>query len=299
MNYNDYPPATLPSGQSWPRAAHYRENLSEITVVPSNNHTVEKSKFSPDSPTGRPRPSISHSRMASTSTAFLTNPRNLEDGNGTHSEKPRSVLSRITEFISSLRKREKDTILLPIQPSHLPPWPPLHVEKRLCPCEDPKRKKHERYWIIALIIILLYLLGNTIALNIRVLNFVSSSSGNGQSTTGGTSTSGGSSFALSNDQRQCLSQFTVNAPSNPSSFPCSSCLPLLAAVPESFISTDLQDGQNVQNSIQFCGLQAVFASASSTGQQGLSNGGWLKDVKFCAWSGVTCGGSGLVSSMYV
>lgn len=297
MSYNDYPPATLPSAPTWTRAAHYRENLSQITVVPAD---VEKSKFSPDSPTKRPRPSFSHSRMGSSTTAFLTKPRNREDGNGTQSEKP-SVLGRITEFISRMRRREK-TVLLPIQapPSELPPWPPLHVEKRPCPCEDPKAKKRRRYWTIALIIVLLYLLGNIIALNIRVLNFVSSSSssGNGQSNTGGTSSSGGS-FALSNDQEQCLSQFTVNAPSNPSSFPCSSCLPLLAAVPESFITTNLQDGQNVQNSIQFCGLQAVFASADSTGQQGLSNGGWLKDTKFCAWSGVTCGGSGLVSTMYV
>lgn len=298
MSYNDYPPATLPAPPTWTRGTHFRENLSQITVVPAN---VEKSKFSPDSPNGRPRPSISHSRMGSSTTAFLTNSRNLENGEGAHSEQPRSLIGRMTDFLSRFRRREK-TVLLPIQapPSQLPPWPPLHIEKRLCPCEDPKTKKRNRYWTIALIIVLLYLLGNIIALNIRVLNFVtsSSSSGNGQSNSGGTSSSGGS-FALSNDQEQCLSQFTVNAPSNPSSFPCSSCLPLLATVPESFISTNLKDGQNVQNAIQFCGLQAVFASADSTGQQGLSNGGWLKDVKFCAWSGISCGGSGLVSAMYV
>ncbi len=79
--------------------------------------------------------------MASTSTAFLTNPRNLEDGNGTHSEKPRSVLSRITGVHFELAKEGEDTILLPFNQVIFRRGPPLHVEKRLCPCEDPKRKK--------------------------------------------------------------------------------------------------------------------------------------------------------------
>ena len=43
-----------------------------------------------------------------------------------------------------------------------------------------------------------------------------------------------STVTLSSSAQQCLSQFTLNAPSNPSGYPCSTCLPILVAVPLNF-----------------------------------------------------------------
>lgn len=192
--------------------------------------------------------------------------------------------------------------MIPIQdPTHLGPWPPLHIDKRthICHCQDPKRKKRRRIWMFILIIVLVYLLANSIVLSTRVLTVSTNNGGDGQSTATqpSSSSSNGSTFALSTDQQQCLTQFTVDAPTNPSSYPCGSCLSLLQAVPQSFFDADAQDGQNIQNALQFCGLKAFFDSANSQGQQALSNGRWIQDTKFCAWNGVSCDGSGRVSTL--
>ncbi|EGO26326.1 hypothetical protein SERLADRAFT_384847, partial [Serpula lacrymans var. lacrymans S7.9] len=122
---------------------------------------------------------------------------------------------------------------------------------------------------------------------------MSSTSSSDSGSTSSTSTSS----TLSTNAQQCLSQYTLNAPSSPSSYPCSTCLPTLQAVPSSFLNTDTQDGQQIQNAIQFCGLRAVFETANAAGQATLGNGSWVQDVKFCAWTGVTCDGSGQVSNL--
>ncbi|TDL23116.1 L domain-like protein [Rickenella mellea] len=195
----------------------------------------------------------------------------------------------------SIRTWGRDANIAPIQQPNYGRWPPLHIEKRHCPCQDEKKKKRRRLWTILLVIILIYLLANTTFLNVRVVTMQPSSSSSQQKPppSSGTSTP----TTLSADAQQCLSQFTLNAPANPSSYPCSSCLPVLQGVPESFANTDPQDGQSVQNAIQFCGLKAIFDSADSTGQTALGNGNWVKDIKFCAWSGVSCDGVGLVSAI--
>lgn len=298
-----------PARTSWERASRFRERLSQITIAPPTAAPLEKSQFSPDSPPPPPPPrkSFTHIRMGSSSTTHLhKTPRNLEAGvRNLQSPKSSGGMSRINAFIESVRnwgRREPE--MIPIQePTHLGPWPPLHVDKRthVCHCQDPKRKKRRRIWMFILIIVLLYLLANSIVLNTRVLTIPPSSGGTGQNTaaqpSSTSSPSSGSTFALSNDQQQCLTQFTVDAPNRPSSYPCGSCLPLLQAVPQSFSDTDPQDGQSVQNALQFCGLKAFFDSANSQGQQTLSNGRWIQDIKFCAWNGVSCDGSGRVSTL--
>lgn len=289
----------LPSRDSWHRAAKFRENLSQVTIVPANAvPAVEKSQFSPDSPPpGVPRASSSHNRMQSSSSTYFhkTTPRTLEAGyRHSDAERPRGVRDRIADFVQRLRNWRVEPEIVPIQQPRLAPWPPLHVEKRIqCHCEDPKHKKRRRLWSILLIIVLLYLLVNTLVLNVRLLGD-STKGQNGSTQSNGSSSS---SSSLSASQQQCVTQFTVNAPSNPSSFPCSSCLPLLQAVPSSFATANAEDGQTIQNAIQFCGLKAIFDSANQNGQQTLASGNWAQDTKFCAWSGISCDGSGQVSTM--
>ena len=295
-------PPLLPARSSWERASRFRERLSQITIAPPAAAPVEKSQFSPDSPPPPPpRKSFTHIRMGSSSTTHLhKTPRNLEAGvRNLQSPTRTGFMGRINALLDSIKSfRRRDIELVQIQdPTHLGPWPPLHIEKRphVCYCQEPKRKKRRRIWTIVLIIVLLYLLANSIVLNTKVLTTTSSSSNNGQ--TDSSSGSTGSTLALSGDQQECLTEFTVDAPSNPSSYPCGTCLSLLQAVPQSFLDSNAQDGQDIQNALQFCGLKGFFDSANSQGQQTLTNGGWIKDVKFCAWSGVSCDGSGKVSTL--
>ncbi|KIK39168.1 hypothetical protein CY34DRAFT_808597 [Suillus luteus UH-Slu-Lm8-n1] len=167
--------------------------------------------------------------------------------------------SRFTKFLFDMRIQEE-----------LPEWPPLHVQKR------KSRRTRIILLLCLLIIVLLFLIANVIFLNIRVLSVQPATP---------------SSTSLSVNAQQCLSQYTLNAPSSPSSYPCSTCLPILQAVP---LSSNSQNAQQIINAIQFCGLRAIFDTANSQGQASL---GWVNDVKFCAWNGVTCDSSGSVANL--
>ncbi|KAG0708684.1 L domain-like protein [Suillus ampliporus] len=172
-------------------------------------------------------------------------------------------------------------------------WPPLHVHKHRCNCElDKKRHKRRSCCFVLLIIILLFLIGNAIFLNVRVLS-MSTTINNSQMIPSNTSTA----ISLSANAQQCLSEYTLNAPSSPSSYPCSTCLPTLQTVPSTYLSSNTQNAQQILNAIQFCGLRGIFDTANSQGQASLGNGSWLNDVKFCAWNGVTCDGSGRVATL--
>ncbi|KAG2153242.1 L domain-like protein [Suillus clintonianus] len=165
------------------------------------------------------------------------------------------------------------------EPDHeLAQWPPLHVQKRKCHCKT----KRNRGLLILLIIILFFLIGNVIFLNVRVLSM-------------NTSTPSNTNPTLSANAQQCLSQYTLNAPSSPSSYPCSTCLPTLQTVTSTYLSSNPQNAQQILNAIQFCGLRGIFDTANSQGQASLL--GWVTDVKFCAWNGVTCDGSGRVANL--
>ncbi|KAG2369175.1 hypothetical protein BDR07DRAFT_1604834 [Suillus spraguei] len=79
-----------------------------------------------------------------------------------------------------------------------------------------------------------------------------------------------------------------------------SCLTLLFLIGNliflntNYPSSNTENTQQILNAIQFCGLRAIFDTADSQGQASL---GWMNDVKFCAWNGVTCDGTGRVANL--
>ncbi|TFY58871.1 hypothetical protein EVJ58_g6148 [Rhodofomes roseus] len=204
------------------------------------------------------------------------------------------LLHRFAQFCFDLRtlgrRREREPDVLPTQRPKLEPWPPLHVEKRTAPCCEHCVKRRKRRWrdrilLVALIILLLYLLGNTVALDVMNNN------------TGGTSTSTSSSASLSANQELCLGEFEINAPANASLYPCSTCLATLQSVSSDFLQSHTGDATQIQNAIQFCALRSVFVEADGDGQSSLGNGGWMQNTDVCGWSGVECDGDGRVSSL--
>ncbi|KAF8316036.1 RNI-like protein [Clavulina sp. PMI_390] len=157
-----------------------------------------------------------------------------------------------------------------------------------------KKEKKGRFWLILLIIILIYLLGNNVFLNVKVAQLTqpSSTSDGGSSGTGGsTSGTGGVSQAV----KDCISQFKLNAASNPTSYPCSTCASILQTVPNDFSSSNAPiTGQGA--ALQFCALGDIARAASNS--SALTNVGWLKDADPCgSWSGVQCDTQGRVSSL--
>lgn len=153
-----------------------------------------------------------------------------------------------------------------------------------------KKKSSGRCWLIILIIVLLYLLGNNIFLNIRVQSLMPSNSPNS-----GSNSSNGAS-GPSQAVKDCLSQFKLNAPSNPSSYPCGTCTPVLQTIPNDLSPTAKKTDIAGQGTIlQFCALSDIV---SATANQTLQNVGWLKNVDFCgSWSGIQCDTAGRVTSL--
>ncbi|PAV24239.1 hypothetical protein PNOK_0130700 [Pyrrhoderma noxium] len=161
---------------------------------------------------------------------------------------------------------------------------PSRLKKRNvppCHCLDKQQKRKRQLFLIILIIILLYLLGNMVAVNIQVFSTRSSSNGH----------------SLSAVQSLCLAEFTVNAAVNASTYPCSSCLPVLQTISEGASFLSQEDRSTLQNSLQFCGLRSLVIASGASSQASFINGGWIQDTSFCSWSGVGCDGEGRVSSL--
>ncbi|KIJ15559.1 hypothetical protein PAXINDRAFT_133622, partial [Paxillus involutus ATCC 200175] len=280
-------------------SSKFREHLS-LSLPPNHlDIPIERSKFSPAS-TVAPSLSRFSSFMPSSSKSSQASPKDIEAGIQPASSSLRDRFTKLFFDFRTFSNSEPD--LAPIQDSRLSQWPPLNIEKRRCTChfQDPrhdakvrKQKRRSRCLLILLIIILLLLIGDAIFLNVRVLSLPNTSSVSSTSST--TSTA----YALSADAQQCLSQYTLNAPTSPTNYPCSTCLPTLQAVPSSYTSNtaNSQNSQQITNAIQFCGLRAIYETANSQGQATLGNGSWAQDVKFCAWTGVNCDGSGRVASL--
>jgi len=250
-------------------------------IVPNPHQPIATSKFSPESP-----PSFSFNLLTQPSPTHSRS-YNSESSHSLISSNHSKAKNRLTRYFFDVRAVEREPKLAPILP--------LHIDKRRCTChefQDHKKKQHKREirWIVILVIIILYLLADSFFLNASVVairrshSFIPNSSPT-------------SSTTLSANAQQCISQYILNAPTSPSSYPCSTCLPVLQAIPQNFTYSTAQDGQQVVNAIQFCGLNAVFQDAVEGGQSALSNGGWLTNLRFCAWSGVTCDGIGRVSSL--
>ncbi|KAI9568800.1 RNI-like protein [Boletus coccyginus] len=273
-------------------SSKFREHLS-INHPPNYlDIPAQTSKFSPTStiaPSSRFSFGRTNSKRSTHSEPSLP-PKDVEAGTPPTSS---SMRDRFTKLFFDLRTLNTPD---PAQDPSLSQWPPLHIEKRHCLCQlhDPKREarvrkqqRRSRCLLILLIITLLLLIGNAVFLDIRVLSLSTSSS-----TTLTTD-------ALSADAQQCLSQYTLNAPSSPRSYPCSTCLSVLQAVPSSYTSSsaNAQSTQVINNAVQFCGLRAVYETANAQGQATLGNGSWSQNVDFCTWTGVSCDTSGQVSSL--
>lgn len=274
-------------------SSKFREHLS--INLPPNHVPVETSKFSPTS-TIAPSSRFSLGRSSSKHSKSAPPPKDVEAGTSPTSS---SMRDRFTKLFFDLRTLNAGDPDQPAQDPRLSQWPPLHIEKRRCLCQlhDPKhearvrkQQRRSRCLLILLIIILLLLIGNAIFLNIRVLSLSPSTS---------TSQTTSTANALSADAQQCLSQYALNAPSSPHSYPCSTCLSVLQAVPSSYTSNSVnaQNAQAINNAVQFCSLRAVYETANAQGQATLGNGSWAQNVNFCTWTGVSCDTSGQVASL--
>lgn len=305
----------------------FREHLSIQIPHPEpgmRQVDLEISRFSPESPPPPFRSPSPISRIRNHSPMARTSRGRTERGYSKEKERERdveaavlpaspnprgSLKDRFTRFFFDARTfspKEKDhDLFIPIQHhthSHsrsdsrtLSEWPPLHVSKR-CTCQhDPaneakrqKRKRRNLCLFITLVIVLLYLLGSSTFSLVQVMSLQPSP----------TPSKSDTNTTANLNAQQCISQYTLNAPSSPSTYPCSTCLPLLSSLPRSFTSAlSGQDSQSAQNAAQFCALKSVLDNADSEGQASLGGGGWVKDVKFCAWTGVGCDGAGRVSTL--
>ena len=282
------------SSSPWQKPSRFKEHLS---ISPADDSRIEQSKFSPDSPQHYPLRTASLTLAGSPS---LRNARDIpEDVESLRSpasnSRRQTIRDRFTKIFFDVRTLDDrgnnhDIDLVSVRP--LSPWAPLNVgkEKSPLPKYSPPQKKREkrrfRWWMILLILMILALLGNIAFLNVRVFELTKAINDNTPSSS--TLTPTPSNTSSSNDVRECLSQFTLNAPANPSAYPCSTCLPVLSNV---------TGNADAANALQFCGLRAILESTSTTGQTALSNGGWGKDLRVCTWSGVSCSGSGSVTSL--
>ena len=292
------PPSGMASISSpWQKPSRFKEHLS---ISPPDNFAVEQSRFSPDSPPAHPLRTASLT-LAGTPPS-LKNARDIPEdveslrsrGSNTRRQTIRDRFTKIFFDVRTLDDRSNDGDLVSVRA--LSPWAPLNLDKEKSPLPttypalrySPPQKKQEkrlfRWWALLLILIILALLGNVAFLNVRVVELAKVIKEN-------TPPSPAPSNSSSPDNvQECLSQFTLNAPSNPSAYPCSTCLPVLSNVTGNADAT---------NALQFCGLRAILESTSTIGQTALSNGGWGKDLRVCTWSGVSCSGSDLVTSLCV
>lgn len=293
--------ASTPS--PWKKPSRFKEHLS---ITPSNDFGIEQSKFSPDSPP--PLPLRTASLTLAGTPLSLKNTRDIPEdveslrSRGSPNVRRQTLRDRFTKIFFDVRTLDdrstgRDVDLVSVRP--LSPWAPLNVDKKeepplptayVAPSHSPPQKKQEkrrfRWCAFLLILIILALLGNVAFLNVRVFELTKVVNGNTPSSPTPTSTP--SNPSSSDDAKECISQFTLNAPSNPSAYPCSTCLPVLSNV---------TNNADAANAVQFCGLRAILESTSTTGRTAFSNGGWSKDLRVCTWSGVSCSDSGLVTSL--
>ena len=292
----DYAPSGMASTSSlWQKPSRFKEHLS---ISPSDNLGIERSRFSLDSPPLHP-PRTASLTLAGTPSSFMNTrdiPEDVESlrshGSNVRRQTIRDRFTKIFFDVRTLddRSHSHDIDLISVRP--LSPWAPLNLDKEKStsypaprhPPPQKKQKKRFRWWMLLLILIILALLGDIAFLNARVLELTKVINRN----TPSSPTPAPSNSSSSDDVQECLSQFTLDAPSNPSAYPCSTCLPILSNV---------TDNANAANATQFCGLRAILESTSTTGLTALSNGGWGKDLNVCTWSGVSCSGSGLVTSL--
>ncbi|TFY73168.1 hypothetical protein EWM64_g10844, partial [Hericium alpestre] len=233
---------TPASSTTWSAPSRFKEHLSHLSLAvapPDHEQPIEQSRFSPDSPKHThpvpPTPPSNSSSAFSLPPMYRFSPRShMRD------VKSPSIRDRVTRFFFDVRapSRREPELGIPIQE----PWPPLHIEKRAqahgqsqgyhecCTCrrhkDEPLRRWRRRFLLGALLLFLLFLFINLIVLDTRVLAQPQIDSQTDVKTTAVPQSS--TSSNLSADTQQCLSQYTLNAPSSPTTYPCATCLPLVA-----------------------------------------------------------------------
>ncbi|KZV61948.1 hypothetical protein PENSPDRAFT_592161 [Peniophora sp. CONT] len=302
------------------RGAHHLDDIElKQTHAPVPPHAVEP----PPAPYSyRPRPSTLSIFSGSTAYRAFSPPtkyRDLEHGHSKDQEynehpapTPRSATTfrdrmskRFFEFRFGGRRNTASLFELPIQQPMPPPWEPLNIHKKnmdsqataVCTChahghkhkhkdEGTLSKWRKRFLIVVLVVILLWLMGNVVALDTRVFPL-------GQPATSASADAPSAWSTLTPEEQSCLTQYTLNAPSNPTLYPCAQCLPRVSSIKVN----DSSIAQTAADATMFCGVRSLWEDADATGQAALQAVGWVQDVKFCAWGGVQCNGSGQVSSI--
>jgi hypothetical protein len=297
------------SSQSTLASSGFKEHPSIGVLPPEPDPVFERSRFSPDSPTER---RFSFGRpVFSNKSSQRPRPLDLEKGsagNSTAGSQPgaqpsfRERFARLFVVLRLGRTRDDDPsvqrAVAPVAPSsNLPAWRPLDVRKQetvQCNCHSqPAPQTRRQAWYrrtkrSALAVFLLYLFINIVILDVHLYQLAYWWPQAHSSSSAPTST-----LMLSADTQQCINQYTLNAPGDPTGYACSTCLPLLAAVPPNATAAY----PIARDATQFCGLRSIWEDSGAKGQAGLEAGGWVKDIKFCTWSGVQCNGAGRVSSL--
>jgi hypothetical protein len=300
-------------------SSRFKEHLTVAVPPPDPDPSREHSRFSPDSPTERAfslgKPTFSHTPFP------RLRPLDLEKGSSGDSSSTSqqgalpSFRDRFARLFADLRAVGPSRVgngpfvqrAVPIvAPSfELPTWRPLDIRKHGAgtthcdhchvqpPAQTRRQKWYHRALASALAVFLLYLFINVVILNVRLYSLShwpprTSSISNISPASPPTNT-----VMLSADAQQCITQYTLDAPGNPTGYPCSTCVLLLAAIPPN--ATEVYPVALAAT--QFCGLRSIWEDAGQQGQAGLEAGGWVKDVKFCTWNGVRCDGAGRVSSL--
>ncbi|KAI0250086.1 hypothetical protein BJV78DRAFT_1283544 [Lactifluus subvellereus] len=303
--------SSTPSSQgSAASSSRFKEHLS--LTIPPPDPSRERSRFSPDSPTSTGR-TVTFSLGVPALCRFSprSRPLDLEKGS-TSSSSTRSTISSLGHHVNrlffGLGAKEGDfsaqgVAPVPAAALALPPktpeWPPLNVRKQAtqdAPHDQPPTRiqtLRARAPVVALVAFLLYLFVNVVFLNVRLSALARMPAQLPVAVVTPPASAPTTTDTLPADTRQCIAQYTVDAPSDPTGYPCSACLPLLAALPPSATAVY----PPALDAIQFCGLRSIWEGAGQRGQAGLEAGGWVKDIKFCTWAGVRCDGTGRVSSL--
>jgi hypothetical protein len=101
----------------------------------------------------------------------------------------------------------------------------------------------------------------------------------------------------------CLSQFSSSAPTNPLSYPCSDCVPLLQSTSNDYLSPlSNANSTGVGAALQFCTLREVLELTGTKGngsvESSLRDGGWGRDASPCGgWQGVSCDERGRITTL--
>lgn len=310
-----------------PSSSKFKEHLS--ISLPQPIPVFERSWFSPDTPAVKIHPLGRRFFNWSSPRSWLFDPERGPASDSiqiSQSSQP-SIRNSLSRHFSTLRKN--DSFVQPLAPNVAAPpsEPPVPVPvwrrfrrdyARESDIQHPRyvrprpTRTLERYspaLLFALMVFLLCLFVNVIILDIRSFSPSHSSLGLLPTTPAASASTNSLTFssttpaasastntiAVSEDTQQCLTQYSLNAANNPEGYPCSTCLPLLMAVPTN--SSPIYPV--ARDATQFCGLRSIWEDASQQGQARLKAGGWVKNVRFCTWSGVQCNGAGRVSSLYV